>query len=273
MSITDSLQLSGSPRSLEIAVPLVSFGFTFAGILLWQAGITISFQFFAIGCLIGSCILAYLAWIRPRKDIVALSTPLYAFIFFVVPTDYSAGVILQLLYAFSLTILLVRLKNRFGFAEPVPGSAAPDGPLERYVDLVQSSIVDMDPGFTHNAAVVFIRFVQGDYERAARLATSGNPVGSPRDGILFRAFAITAEQAAHTKTGGAAPPGFLRFLPEDAPLLFHPASPGDEEQEYTVSLENALLLLYAAGLACHDGEKKQALIYLRPFALKLSGLI
>ena len=62
------------------------------------------------GCVLASCFLAYLAWVRPKKDIVALSTPIYSFLFFIVPTDYSTGIVLQLLYAVSLTILLVRLK-------------------------------------------------------------------------------------------------------------------------------------------------------------------
>ena len=50
----------------------------------------------------------------PRKDIVALSTPLYSFIFIAVPTDVFSSVVLEVLYAASLTILLVRLKYRFG---------------------------------------------------------------------------------------------------------------------------------------------------------------
>jgi hypothetical protein len=270
MNVTDFTSISDSKkqRFLELAVPLASFGFTLAGVLLWQAGITISFQFFAIGCLIGSCILAYLAWIRPRKDIVALSTPLYAFIFFVVPTDYSAGVILQILYAFSLTLLLVRLKYRFGSAAPGPGSAE-EGPLDHYRERVQSSF-PQEPELIRNAAMVFIRFAEGDFDRAARLAARDGqkPDGA---GTLSRAFGIVAEQAAHTKTGGAFSPQFQRFIPEDAPFLFHPAgSDTDEEQEYMTALYNALLLLYVAGFSGQDEDVKAALCHLRPFAEKLS---
>jgi hypothetical protein len=258
-------------KYLEAAVPLISFGFTIAGIFLWQSGTRINFQYYAAGCLISSCILAYLAWIRPRKDIVALSTPLYAFIFFVVPTDYTAGVILQLLYAFSLTILLVRLKYRFGSEAPVPGLVQ-DGPIEHYAARVHPLLATMNPEVTRNAAVVFIRFAQGDYERAARVARSAAEGMDGDEGTILRAFAIAAEQAVHTKSGGAIRTGFMRFGPEDALLLFNPAGAGlDEEQEYLAALDNALLLLYAAGLASRDEEKKQALTYLRPFALKLSG--
>jgi hypothetical protein len=276
MSLTDFTSAPGSKRQryLEIAVPLLSFGFTLAGILLLQAGIGkewigSNFQYFAAGCLIGSCILAYLAWIRPRKDIVALSTPLYAFIFFVVPTDFSAGVTLQLLYAFSLTLLLVRLKYRFGGAAPVPGSQG-EGPIDHYRERVQPSLPHSDPGLARNAAMVFIRFAEGDFDRAAHHAARDRqePDGAT---TLSRAFAIVAEQAAHTKSGGAFNPEFKRFVPEDTPFLFHPGGTDwDEEQEYMAALDNALLLLYATGFTGQDEDVKEALRQLRPFAEKLS---
>jgi hypothetical protein len=274
MTLTDSTHISGTglQKYLEFAVPLVSFGFTGAGILLWQAGFRIDFQYFAAGCLIGSCILAYLAWVRPRKDIVALSTPIYGIIFFVMPTDYDVGVILQLLYAFSLTLLLVRLKYRFGTA-PLPGAARKEGPLDHYIVLVQPSFPP-DPEIARTAALMFIRFAEGDYDTAARFAfrevDTSLPAGS---GIVSRAFAIVAEQAAQTKTGGAIPHNFRRFVPEDVPFLFHPAAAGmDEELEYIMALDNALLLLYAAGMTTRDEDKKQALIHLQPFAQKLCGV-
>ena len=83
-------------------------------IISFSQGLLLDFRYPALGCVLASFVLAYLAWIRPKKDIVALSTPIYSLIFFVVPTEYMSGIILQLLYAVSLTILLVRLKYRFG---------------------------------------------------------------------------------------------------------------------------------------------------------------
>ena len=60
----------------------------------------------AAGCVCASFTLAYLAWILPKKDIVALTTPIYAIIFFAVPLDDPvATIILELLYAISLSIL------------------------------------------------------------------------------------------------------------------------------------------------------------------------
>ena len=63
---------SKKQRYLELAIPIFSFGITLIGVLVWMMGFEINFQFFALGCVISSCLLAYLAWIRPKKDIVAL---------------------------------------------------------------------------------------------------------------------------------------------------------------------------------------------------------
>ncbi len=131
---------------LELAVPLFSFGGAAVAILAGIQGISLDSHYPALGCVLASCVLAYLAWLRKKKDIVALSTPVYAFIFFLVPTEVAVGIILQLLYAVSLTILLVRLKLRFGSMAPVPGTPEQEGPLDGYVGLVRQSLPGLPPG-------------------------------------------------------------------------------------------------------------------------------
>jgi len=76
---------------LEAAVPLFSFGGAFLAILSEWQGILLDFHIPALGCVLASFILAYLAWIRPKKDIVALSTPIYSFIFFLIRPNFSTG--------------------------------------------------------------------------------------------------------------------------------------------------------------------------------------
>ena len=269
--VTLSPSDAGFQRSLEIAVPVVSFGSTLAGILLFQAGAGISFQFFSLGCLVGSCILAYLAWIRPRKDIVALSTPVYGVIFFVVPTDYSAGATLQLLYALSLTALLIRLKNRFGNTASLPASAG-EGPLGQYVARVAGLIPDIAPEVADSAGSVFIRFAQGEYESAARLAiTCRDGMTCDEKGVVKTAFAIVAEQAGHTAAGTPVPSSFHHFTGEEQGFLFHPVSENDDtEREYTLALDNALLLLYAIGLRPLENDQSQGVSSYGKFAGKLT---
>ncbi len=103
-----------SHRWLELAVPLLSFGGALLAFIIWVTSAPLDFRISILGCVLASWVLAYLAWIRPQKDIVALTTPLYSFIFIAVPTDVFSSVVLEVLYAASLTVLLVRLKYRFG---------------------------------------------------------------------------------------------------------------------------------------------------------------
>jgi hypothetical protein len=262
-------------RHLELAIPVASFGATFAGILVWKLGFEINFQFFAIGCLIGSCLLAYLAWIRPRKDIVALSTPIYAFIFFVVPTEYMAGVILQLLYSVSLTILLIRLKYRFG----EPGSAASMGrqladPLKTYNEQTRGSFTGIRPETAHDAAVVFARFTNGEYHEAAQRAGAaavGQMENVEKAGTVVRAFLIVKEHSLLIDRSQPRPVTYEVFRPEDSALLANPYPPSyDDDHEFYAMLDNDLLVLFSIAWNNSEADRPH-LLACQAFALKLLG--
>lgn len=66
----------------------------------------------AWGCVLASFVLAYIAYQKPRKDIVSLLTPLYAVLIFANP-DFSQERLIQILFTASLTVLILRLKWRF----------------------------------------------------------------------------------------------------------------------------------------------------------------
>jgi hypothetical protein len=260
-------------RYLEIAVPGASFGATLAGVLAWQLGYEINFQFFAVGCLIASCLLAYLAWIRPKKDIVALSTPIYGVIFFVVPTEYTVGVIIQLVYAVSLTILLIRLKVRFG----KPGTAVTmgkklAGPLQDYVDQTRDAFATIRPGTAHEAAVAFVQFTHGEYRHAAQRA--GAAAGAQMDdgehaATLVRAFAIIKEHAVLIDKSLCRPVVYEVFRPEDSALLAHPHPPAyDDDREFYAALDNALLLLFSIAWNYSEADRPH-LLACQAFVLKL----
>lgn len=273
MTTGDSAQKSapGNERYLEAAVPLIAFGVTVAGILLWKAGFAVDFQYVSIGCLISSFILAYLAWTRPRKDIVALSTPVYGIVFLSTPIEAGAGAILQLLYAAGLTILLIRLNRRFGSDASRIGALSPDEPLGRYRDRLISGIPPVPPGLARTAARVFIRFAGGEYEQAREFALSaaGSPDSAGHE-LLQHAFAIVADQAG--RMTGSNPPllEFVCFSATDAPLLFHPVDESlDRDQKYSLGLDNALILLYVVSLDSQENEILVMLDQLRPFVRKL----
>jgi hypothetical protein len=100
-------------RLLTAGIPLVSFGGIPVAIALANAGLIDNPGPFAWGCVIGSVLLAYLAYLKPRRDIVSLCAPLFALIIFIVPMETQPTVLTQILFAASLTVLVVRLNRSF----------------------------------------------------------------------------------------------------------------------------------------------------------------
>ncbi|NLX50040.1 MAG: hypothetical protein GXY82_09285 [Methanospirillum sp.] len=98
---------------LSIGVPLASFGGIALAFALASAGLIEEPGRFGWGCVVGSVLLAVLAFLKPRKDIVSLTTPLYALILFVVPSELEPNILMQLLFAASLTVLVYRLNRSF----------------------------------------------------------------------------------------------------------------------------------------------------------------
>lgn len=97
-----------------IIVPALAWG----GILL---GLVLPFQppftsFGGLGCLLGSLAIAVIAWGREKRDIVSLFTPLFAVIIFLLPAetpDPAARFLVEVLYAVTLTALVIRLEKVF----------------------------------------------------------------------------------------------------------------------------------------------------------------
>jgi len=261
-----------SHRWLEYAVPLLSFGGALLAFVIWVSNAALDFRFSILGCVLGSWALAYLAWIRPKKDIVALSTPLYSFIFIAIPTDVFSSVFLEVLYAASLTILLVRLKYRFGTtASTAYRLKELAAPLKPYVVRTSGSCKGIGPESGHSAAVVFVRFAEGNYGEAARESgtAAGQLEGAGINSCLTRAFKIVREHAALLDKSLPRPQTCLTFFAEDADLLAKPVSVSiGNDQEFYATLENALLLLFSA--AWNNSEKDRThLLACEAFAQKL----
>jgi|WetSurMetagenome_2_1015567.scaffolds.fasta_scaffold368162_1 hypothetical protein len=248
----------------DLVVPVFSFGGAILALLSWTSGIAIDLRFTAAGCVIASFMLAYLAWIRPKKDIVALTTPLYAIIFFAVPLDEPvATIVLELLYAVSLSVLLVRLKSRFGAPVAVHANGTLTGLFGEYVEKSQPACAGLPQPAAHRAAVAFLRYTAGDY---------GDVPAEAREGILaldgagcapaFKtAFEILAEQAALTEKSRPRPEWYTQFSSADEVLLARPLPPSckknDEgyDEGYDAALDNALLLLFAAAWNASEADR------------------
>ncbi|MDD1702338.1 MAG: hypothetical protein LUQ31_05100 [Methanoregula sp.] len=260
----------------DLAVPAFSFGGALVAVLALVFGMAVDLRYTAAGCVIASFVLAYLAWTRPKKDIVALTTPIYAIIFFAVPLDDpEATVILELLYAASLTILLVRLKYRFGAPTAVTHAGdALSGPLGEYVERTKSASAGIPPAAAHRAAVAFLRFASGDYSdvpgesKEGRLALDGSGCAP----AFSTAFEIVAEQADLTEKSQPRPEWYKQFLASDAALLAFPLPPQKKDRGYDtgfdVALDNALLLLFAGAWAGSEADRPH-LVAAQEFARRL----
>jgi hypothetical protein len=259
-------------RWLELAVPLFSFGGIAIAFLILGQGYLQAFRIASAGCIIASIILAYLAWIRPKKDIVALTTPLYSVILFVLPSDLVPDLILPILYAISLTILLVRLKYRFG----KPGTAVTmgkelGGSLKNYIDQTREALKNTSPDTAHIATLAFVQFAQGDFAKVTRISetVTGNDDNPMRDQCVARAFSIVKEHAALLDKALPRPYTYEVFNPEHADLLAKHMPPGqDDDHEFYLALDNALLLLYSAAWNGSEQDRPH-LLARQPFAQKL----
>jgi len=259
-------------RRLEYLVPLFSFGGAFFGILIWIYDIAVDVHISITGCLLASCVLAYLAWIRPEKDLVALTTPLYSVIFLGFPLDALSTVVLEVLYAVSLSILLVRLRRRFGVpvsASNTQGDLAE--PIRNYVEKIPHVLQNVSQESGHAAAMVVIWFARGDYNDAARVADQEviklNEVRPPR--VVQEAFVIVREQAERLDKSFPAPQRFATFSSDTLPVLVkEPGSREDTNDLYNTTLENALVLLFACAWAASE-QNRGDLLGQQGFVLQL----
>jgi len=94
-----------------VILALVWGGVVVAVLLSWLRIIEDPGTFFW-GCIAGSIVLAYLALKKKKLDLVSLLTPVYAIIIFT-GLEIAPNLLLQVLYAASITVLVIRLHMRF----------------------------------------------------------------------------------------------------------------------------------------------------------------
>lgn len=98
-------------RHFWLLVPALSWGGVLAGILLPFSPPYLPFGSF--GCVLASLAIAAMALTRQRKDIVSICVPIFAVIIFVFPLETKPTLVLEVLYAATLTALVIRLEKRF----------------------------------------------------------------------------------------------------------------------------------------------------------------
>lgn len=104
--------LPGKEKTVTILVLLLVWGGVLSAITLSLQGIIKDPGSFFWGCIAGSFALSYLALIKKKLDIVSLLTPVYAIISFM-GLEIQPNLLLQILFAASMTVLVIRLHLRF----------------------------------------------------------------------------------------------------------------------------------------------------------------
>jgi len=94
---------------LSLLVILLAWGGIALAVLLQYVGIISNAGHHPWGCVLASFVIGYLAYIKPRRDIVTLCTPICAIAIFFGLEPLDPSVFLHVLYAITLMIILLRL--------------------------------------------------------------------------------------------------------------------------------------------------------------------
>jgi hypothetical protein len=246
---------------LAISIPAVSFGGILVAIALQQGGQIPDAGKFAWGCIAGSILLAYLAYIKPRRDIVSLCAPLYALLMFIAPLEIQPNLILQALFAASLTILAVRLQLRFSTPPPDEGDEDPMIPfLDQYIERIRPLYRDMKSGTAHEIATAVLSFKFGLHNMAASAAdTAAHEMGETEpEQVLKKALMIVHDRATNLENADVSTHTNISFDPSEEAYLAIVLPPERVEDPDTLKIDNALLLLYAVAYTTSP-EDEQAL--------------
>ena len=258
---------------LSFLIPAVSFGGIGLAILLQYAGVIPDAGRFAWGPAVGGCLLGYLAYIKPRRDIVSLFAPLYAFLMFVVPLEIAPNLLLQFLFAVSITILVIRLERNFSTpaikAVPTSGDTMEEFLID-YIERIRPVYKTLGTKAAHECASAFFSFKFGLYEKTINAVEKAIPLlppGEPGE-ALKNSLLIVKERAKNLMDANAAPTREYRWTSDWAPYLAIVLPMEAIEDEVTLDLDNALLLLYAVS-SVSSPDDEQALEEHRKYVMQI----
>jgi hypothetical protein len=130
---------------------------------------------------------------------------------------------------------------------------------------------NVSPNTAHNATLAFVQFAQGDYAMVVRISVPVAEQDANKEPMrsVSQAFAIVKEHAALLDKSLPVPYTYQVFNPEHANLLAKHLSPvQDDDHEFYLALDNALLLLYSAAWNGSEQDRPH-LLARQAFAQKL----
>ncbi len=237
-------------RALTIAIPAVSFGGILLALLLESSGIIPNAGEFGWGCALGGFLLGFLAWTKPRRDIVSLLSPLYSILIFIVPLESKPTLALQILFAISITILMVRLNRLYSTPQKtVKGLDPMETYYYDYLERLRPVYKGLPRKTAHEVATAVLSFKFGLYTKAIESVDRALPTlgDSEPERVLRKALTIVREKADRLMVADVAPVTAEPFSGPDLMYLVLTLPPEKIEDADTLQLDNALILLFAVG--------------------------
>ncbi|MDK2862497.1 MAG: hypothetical protein PWQ46_207 [Methanomicrobiaceae archaeon] len=240
----------GPASRLWMAVPAVSFGGIGVGLLLMEV-VEFSYGFWAgiAGCVIASCLLFYQAYSKPRRDLVSLFTPLYAVLIFLLPNEVGSMVIVQVVFAATISLLSVRVEKLFNVKKTEKKTMKQM--LNEYIMRIEPLLSRVDEETGHLVAQALLRFKFGLYESATdncNKALDRLKAIEPYPGVLEHALLILRERASGLAISRVVTYPEHVFTEEDSEYLAIHLPENLIDDPATLDLDNTLILLYAVGI-------------------------
>lgn len=259
MKTDSSIPLTRQLLNLWITVPAVSFVGIGLGLLLLSYNIPYAIWIGAAGCVAASFILFYQAYTKPRRDIVSLFVPLYAFLIFIVPNEFDSGPIMQVIFAATITVLAIRVEKKFN--TPTTQEQTMKQLLNDYIGTIEPIFAKIDEETGHLIAQSLLTYRFGLYENANErineaLARLRSITAIP--GAIEAALLILQERAADLAISRVTPSPHYTFSNADQEVLAIRLRPDQIDNPAALDLDNALVLLYAVGIETSP-EDEQAL--------------
>ncbi|MCK9307357.1 MAG: hypothetical protein M0P17_07520 [Methanoculleus sp.] len=247
----------GSKLRHWIAVPAVSFGGIGIELLLASVGFPYAVWAGIAGCVAASCILCYQAYLKPRRDLVSLFTPLFAFLIFIMPNEISSGVIVQTLFAGTITFLAVRVEKLFNAAKPQERTMK--DVLNEYIGRIEPifAVIDEETGHLIAQSLLTYKFeLYGSAAEKMTAALARLDTIAPHPGAVERALLILRERTGDLADSRVTANPEHTFIEADYDDLAIRLRPDQIEDPAALDLDNALVLLYAVGIETSPDDEQ-----------------
>ncbi|HTY15028.1 MAG TPA: hypothetical protein VMC42_04910 [Methanoregulaceae archaeon] len=245
-------------KEIAIAIPVISFAGIAMGIFLEYMGLIPDAGQFWYGPAAGAFLLGYLAVLKPRRDIVSLFAPVYAILILIIPTDAKPNLVLLVLFAISITVLDIRLDRRFSTAVQKKEIDPMEQYLYDYMERLRPMYGSIDRRSAHEIASAFLSFKYGLYGNAVTQASQAIEQlksGEPLD-VLKKALTLLKQRAANLENADVSPVTEIEFSNAEQSYTAIHVPPEANEDPATLTLDNALILIYAVSLLTSEDDEQ-----------------